>query len=308
MSSNTPLRNSPSWNYGKNASFGLWATALNDNRVFLAIYKGFIFERKTTVLWKANSSGGTGATGATVDDGVSGGTASGSISLEFSQKIEPTLLTLGACGGIIPASDFPVVLFVSNSTGKAASDSKPTAGDAGSTGGTGGTGASNDVSVLYTKDDLKTFKKLQPISDNDFYSLTTGDVGSSFKLPEPDKDVYGKDKKFIEETKKGLLIPLWRVDVEKTSDGAHIISEILDIRTHDTFAFAPKESDDEDTPQEPCEQGTPGEPADGGGNGYDGAPTTGGAGDSEEPGEGDEEDTDEPCLENTADDEVDYLA
>lgn len=205
MSGPNAIGNGPAWNYGKNASFGLWVNALKGARMFVALYKGVVFTSKTTVLWKAT------ATNVDVAEGED--PLPPEIELEFKQKIEPTLTVVPPCGAVIPHSEFPIVIFVSG------------------------------TSVVYCGDDLKSFKKFASVSEGAFYELSSGGVASAFELPEPDATVYDDAEATVDDTKKGLLIPLWRISVEKGSSAVLRISEVLDIRTRDTFAFEEAEAE-----------------------------------------------------------------
>lgn len=233
MNTNVMSSGRPLWNYGKQAGFGLWVTALKDAKLFVAIYKGVVFSRKTTVLWKANvtakagvsePTGDSSPTAPTAPTGTTGATAQDhELTMEFKQAVAPELIVVPPCGAEVPYSDFPIVLFASES------------------------------SVVYSGDDIKTFKKLASLSEEEFYEKTTGGGASSFTLPELDEDVYNTNRE-PEKTKVGLLVPLWRISAEKDSLGDVRVTEVLDIRTQDGFVFERDDSaePEDETPDDTC--------------------------------------------------------
>lgn len=230
MNAQTMLGRGPVWNYGANASFGLWATALANSRMWIALYKGVLFKRKTSFLWKTTVKEVEGETGGTAHE----------VDLTFKQKILPALTVVQPCGGIVSRAEFPIVIFEC------------------------------DGSIVYSRDQMESFKKFAVIPERTFYTAGASGSGSGFDLPDVDSEVYETKKETVEETKRGLLVPLWRIDVEVSGSGALSVKEVLDLRTADTFAF--EKYEEEETP-EGGETGATGEedPCDPGGGGGDGA-------------------------------------
>lgn len=199
----------PGWTFGKNASFGLWTRALANGKMLILLHSGTVFSRKTTVIYDATVEA-TGATGGTGD--VTSETPK-KVKIETKQRIEPTLVSADACGAKVPVSAFPITLFVSGST------------------------------VVYTDDALKSFKAFKPLNGEGFYDIIDGDEASAYTLPELDAEIY-EDK---DETKIGLLVPLYRISVEADSDGNGRVSEVKNVLTADTFQITSKEEDEADT-------------------------------------------------------------
>ena len=247
MSSPNIIGNTPVWNYGKNASFGLWVNPLKESKLFVALYKGVIFNRKTTFLWTATAKE-TPAVPPKTDP-------EHKVTLSFKQKMEPEIVIVPASGVVVPKSDFPITLFVSGKD------------------------------VIYSNDAMKKFKKLDTVSEEKFYALSTGVSGSSFDLPDLNEDIYEAKEKTAEKTKRGLLIPLWRIDVDVSSTGTLSVKEVLNLHSAETFAFAPYEEEhveeDDNGENDPCEVG------DGEGVPSDGDETDGGV--TDDAGEGGEE-------------------
>lgn len=204
------IGNRPLWNYGKNASFGLWVHPLVGSEVLVLLYKGVLFTRKTTFKWKATSEASE----------IEGEDAK--VTLEFKQKITPKIVSVGSCGAIVSFSMFPITIFVSETT------------------------------VLCSDDSMSSFKKFESVSDEAFYALKTGSSLSAFDLPALDTEVYD-DEDEEEDTKNGLLIPVCRISVNKSSSGTLSVNEVLGFLTQDTFAFEKMEDDEGTGDQEdPC--------------------------------------------------------
>ena len=254
MSSPNMIGNTPVWNYGKNASFGLWVSPLKGSKLLVVVYKGVILSRKTTFMWKAEITEKAAAEGASPEHEAK---------LTFKQKIEPKLSVVPASGAVVSKSDFPITLFASGAT------------------------------VVYSGDGMTEFKKMDAVSDETFYELKTGNAAGSFDLPELDKDVYETKAKVAKETQKGLLVPLWRIDVDVSAAGTLSVREVLNLHTDDTFAFEPYEEEPEKEPgaEDPCAPGDGGGEGEGGGEDGQG----GGAGGEEGTEEAGEEDGEEPC-------------
>lgn len=235
MNAPTMLGNGPVWNYGANASFGLWVTALANSRMWIALYKGVLFKRKTSFLWKTTVKEVEGETGGITHE----------VDLTFKQKILPALTVIKPCGGIVSKAEFPIVIFEC------------------------------DGSIVYSRDQMKSFKKFAAIPERTFYTAGASGSGSGFDLPDVDSEVYETKKKTVEETKRGLLVPLWRIDVEVSGSGALSVKEVLDLRTADTFAFEEYKEGEEGTGKG-GETGATGEEdpcaPDGGGGGGAGGP------------------------------------
>ena len=225
------IGNTPVWNYGKNASFGLFARPLKGEKLLLLLYKGVVFKRKTTFLWKnedEEESGGEESGGE-----ESGG--EGKCNLSFKQRIEPRLVVVPASGAVVGRTEFPITLFLS------------------------------DEVVVYSSEELKTFKKLKQIDEEEFYALKEGEAATAFSLPELEENVYDEDEDTIENTKKGLLFPLWYISVGKNSVGALFVKEVLNVQTENTFAFEEdvEKDDEEETEEDPCKPGDGGPGPDG---------------------------------------------
>lgn len=256
MSSPNIIGNTPVWNYGKNASFGLWVNPLKDSKLFVALYKGVVFNRKTTFLWTAIADETPAVPPETAPEHE--------VTLSFKQKMKPEIVVVPASGAVIPRSDFPITLFVSGKD------------------------------VVYSDDGMKKFKKLGTVSAEKFYGLSTGDSASSFDLPDLDEDIYEAKEETAEKTKRGLLIPLWRIDVDVSSTGTLSVKEVLNLHSAETFAFEPYEEEPAEEgggeTGDPCEVGD-GEGVTHGGE-MGGSPGGGGEGGSiDEDGEGGEK----PC-------------
>lgn len=210
------LGRGPIWNYGANASFGLWATALANSRMWIALYKGVLFKRKISFLWKTTVrevEGGTGAANHEVD-------------LDIKQKILPELTVVQPCGAIVSAGEFPITIFEC------------------------------DGNILYARDQMESFKKLAVVPERTFYTAGASGAGEGYELPDVDAEVYETKAETVEDTKRGLLVPLWRIDVDISSSGALSIKEVLDLRSADTFAFEKYEEEEGGTggtgEEDPC--------------------------------------------------------
>lgn len=267
MSSPTMTGKLPIWRFGKTASFGLWARPLGDSKILIMLYKGVVFSRTNTFVYKL-SKPVEETEEETEEDGT--GTDKVDVKLEFRQKISPKLIVTEPCCAVVPQSAFPIVVVCS------------------------------EENVLYTDDELKTFKKMSPIPEDKFYATKSGDTASEFALPELDEAVFLTNDS-AEETKKGLLIPVVRISAGLRSNGSVYIKEVLDIREHDLFAFENGDfGSEEKEPDEDCtEDGETGAgdlgAGDGGGDG-------GGGGEAGEAGDGDSGETGkEPCPEEETD-------
>lgn len=243
----------PEWNYGHNASFGLWVQPVKGSKLFVCLYSGVIFSRCTTFVWEELKDDAEGFGETPVED-------DGKPTFDFKMKIKPSLKVVPPCGSLIPYPDFPIFVFASE--GK----------------------------IVYTDEQMKSFKRFGDLNKKDFYSLV-GEAGAdTFDLPELDSDVYDGSDEELEETKRGLLVPLYMISVEKEDNGGLRVSEVLDMRASDTFAFAEKEAEEDpgSEPGDPCERDGE-EPADG--RGY---PPVDPEMPETEPGESDRNDDEDP--------------
>ena len=173
------------------------------------------------------------------------------VDVEFKQRIKPSLTVTEKCGALLSKSDFPMVVFASGSD------------------------------VVYSGDDLKTFKRLQKIPGRMFFNLSSlgHDEAESFVLPDLDPEIYETgDDEDEDDTKKGLLIPICRISVKQDQLGRLRAWDVLDILRNDTLAFEAGEDEDEDEeseePDNPCKP----HEGDGAGAGGGGAGESGGGG------------------------------
>jgi len=173
------------------------------------------------------------------------------VDIEFKQRIKPSLTVTEKCGALLSKSDFPMVVFASGSD------------------------------VVYSGDDLKTFKRLQKIPGRMFFNLSSlgHDEAESFVLPDLDPEIYETgDDEDEDDTKKGLLIPICRISVKQDQLGRLRAWDVLDILRNDTLAFEAGEDEDEDEeseePDNPCKP----HEGDGAGAGGGGAGESGGGG------------------------------
>jgi hypothetical protein len=197
------------------------------SKLFVCLYRGVIFSRKTTFVWQEvkNDEAAPGETPAQDD---------GKPKFDFKMKIEPALNVFSPCGSLVPYPDFPIFVFAS------------------------------EGNVIYSDASMKTFKKFGELPASEFYSKIGEGAAQSFDLPDIDKSVYEGTSEELDETKRGLLTPIFMISVEKEPNGSLSIAEILDIRASDTFTFAEKAA--EETPgegdEDPCERDGE-DPADG---------------------------------------------
>lgn len=271
MSADRIIGTVPTWNFGRNASFGLAVSPRKDSKLYVKLYKGVIFSRKITFLWKdlnADKAAEEGDTGSGTETGTE--PEKEKIELEFKQKIEPKLVVVPTSAALIPYSEFPVVIF---------------AGEEG---------------VVYSRDDMGSFKSFETIEDGEIYSRNDGAAGTAYDLPELDEEEYSSEEGSTEDTKVGLLVPLLRISVEKDSDGVVGVTEVLNIVQNEVFSIKEAEADEEEDPNpedDPCDRD--------GEDGADGRSTVGESGmpDSEEGAEDPEEgDSVEPCPTEEYDD------
>lgn len=153
----------------------------------------------------------------------------------FKQRIGTTLVEVAPSGAKIPFADFPIVVFVSG------------------------------TDVIYSGPEMKNFKKFGKVDAGSFYSTETANPAVAFDLPSLDGSVYSTKSETVEQTKLGLLTPLWRISVEKDSEGVTTLDEVLDLHPSDTFVF--EDAEDEEEPEEPSDVCSP--------DGETGAPVTG---------------------------------
>lgn len=254
----------PTWSFGRNASFGLAVNPRKDAKIYIKLFKGVIFSRKVTFLWKD--------VGAATPPSEDGEAVKEKVELEFKQKIQPKIVVVPTSGALIHFSEFPIVLFASDST------------------------------IVYSNDELSSFKAFEAIEDGEIYSKDTGQPGSAHELPVPDDNEYDDAEDTLEDTKRGLLVPLLRIAVDKDAEGVVFVSEILNIVQNDTFAITEAEATEEGEGEDgdPCAR----DGEIGASNGY-----TGGVPEmpDEEPGESDPEDGTgegvDPCPTDETDDE-----
>lgn len=222
------LQRVPTWKYGRNGSFGLWVRAMTNGRFLILLYKGVIFSRTTTFVYTLTKAASEGVEdGNSEEGGETGGTAEDSFSdLTFLQKIEPTLFVVPSSGAVIQDSEFPIVIFADRSN------------------------------VVYSNDELQNFKKFGPVPDDYFYELKSGGPADSHNFPEPDPSIYATEDGYAKKnTQKGLLVPLFRIDIEKRDNGEAQIREVLEIFSHDKFAFEKVIATETEEPEEDCEEG-----------------------------------------------------
>lgn len=196
------------------------------------------------------------------------------VELDVKERTKTVLIETSPVAGVFSKSDFPLYVFVSE-------------------GGKDGDGPSVICSSNKT---LKTWRKLTDIDKKTFYETVSEPSTSDFSLPELDEEVYDTDKN-EDMTKAGLLVPVWKLDVDENSFEEMYLSELLDLRTIDTFVLKDEfdenedeEGDDggeEDGGDDPCEEddgveepdedGKAGDPqTDGGGGSEEGVPEAGG--------------------------------
>ena len=262
MSVPSIIGDTPRIGFGKTRSFGLWFRMLTDSKVLVLVGKGHVFRKKTTVLYTVKASKPpeeeTDPETPPVfepDDPENGTPVeetpeeSNLPSITFKQKIEAEIVSTDYCGASISSSEFPIVVFVS------------------------------EDNVVYSDPGMKKFKKFASIDEDDFYNLKSAGAGSSFTLPKPDTETYSDEPGELEETKKGLLVPLWQIETEDDGSGGVRIKEALELLTDSTLAFELVE--EEETDGEPPEECEPHEGESDGGEGQGGIGVPGGGGGGE---------------------------
>lgn len=194
--------------------------------------------------------------------------------VDVKERIAPVLVQTPPSAGQFTKSDFPLYIFAS------------------------------EGNVICTDTEMRSWRKLTQITREKFYQTVSGGNVGAHELPELDKEVYDTEKG-EDETKAGLTVPIWKIDVEQDSSGELYLSEILGIHTDDTYAFNQKDEDEDgdgdedgdedgdDKKDDPCEPldgvegGGDGDAPDGDGDDGDVVGGGGGDGDGDAPdGEG----------------------
>jgi len=207
----------PPWQYGQWASFGIW-THPSAEKILLLFYGGVVFERKHKFEVKIDVT-------RKISGEVSEESKEEKAEITVKEKIIPSLKEVKPSGGTFSEADFPMYVFVSENQ------------------------------LICSDSSMKTWRKFKEIGRTDFYKMTEAISTENFELPDLDTEIYSDDGK--EETQRGLLTPIWRLNVGKDSLGNLYLTEILDIHTNDTMQFGePEESDetdgDEDDEEDPC--------------------------------------------------------
>ena len=247
----------PPWNYGHWSSFGVWVGKTSTDGILLLVYSGVVLSRKHKFKVTVTEVG---------DNGGNDGEES-EFEVGVKERISPVLVQTPPSAGQFTKSDFPLYIFASNG------------------------------SVICTDTEMRSWRKLTPITREKFYQTVSGGNVGAHELPELDKEVYDTEKG-EDETKAGLTVPIWKIDVEQDSSGELYLSEILGIHTDDTYAFNQKDEDGDedgdDKKDDPCEpldgveDGSGDDDSDGSSDdGDDGGGGGGGGGDGDAPdGEG----------------------
>lgn len=141
------------------------------------------------------------------------------------EKITPSLKEVKPSGGTFSEADFPMYVFVSENQ------------------------------LICSDSSMKTWRKFKEIGRTDFYKMTKAISTENFELPDLDTEIYSDDGK--EETQRGLLTPIWRLNVDKDSLGNLYLNEILDIHTNDAMQFGEPEAsgdgdEDGEDEEDPC--------------------------------------------------------
>jgi hypothetical protein len=140
------------------------------------------------------------------------------------EKIIPSLKEVKPSGGTFSKADFPMYVFVSENQ------------------------------LICSDSSMKTWRKFKEIGRTEFYKMTEAISVENFELPDLDTEIYSDDGK--EETQRGLLTPIWRLNVDKDSLGNLYLNEILDIHTNDAMQFGEPEASDEtggdEDGEDPC--------------------------------------------------------
>ena len=224
----------PPWQYGQWASFGIW-THPSAEKILLLFYGGVVLERKHKFEVKID-----------VTHKISGEVSEEpaeepAVEVTVKEKIIPSLKEVNPSGGTFSKADFPMYVFVSENQ------------------------------LICSDSSMKTWRKFKEIDRTEFYKMTDAISTENFELPDLDTEIYSEDDK--EETQMGLLIPIWRLNVDKDSLGNLYLTEILDIHTNDVMQFKEPEASDEtegdedgEDEEDPCKDA---DAVDGGGGGGD---------------------------------------